>query len=135
MPDPSVQHAAELAGFLRLPDHPSAPREARAHVRRCLLAVGASQQTRDVALLLTSEVVTNALRHAPPPRELRIRELTGLLRVEVSDSHAVPPRRREPDAESPGGRGLWLLDALAIRWGHLPDGEGKVVWFEVRYES
>jgi anti-sigma regulatory factor (Ser/Thr protein kinase) len=135
MRDRSVQHAAELAGFLRLPDNPLAPREARAHVRRCLLAIGANQQTGDVALLLTSEVVTNALRHAPPPRELRVRQGAGLLRVEVSDSHPLPPRRREPDAESPGGRGLWLLDALAIRWGHLREGEGKVVWFEVTYES
>lgn len=89
----------------------------------------------DVILLLASEVVTNALRHAPPPRELRVREQAGFVRVEVTDSHPLPPRRREPDAESPGGRGLWLLDALAARWGFLREGDGKCVWFEVRPES
>jgi anti-sigma regulatory factor (Ser/Thr protein kinase) len=134
MSDRSVQQAAQLARPLRLPDRPSAPREAREHLRRYLEPMKVSPASIDVILLLSSEVVTNALRHAPPPGELRLRAQDGLVRVEVTDSHPLAPRHREPDAESPGGRGLWLLDALAIRWGHARESDGKCVWFEVRPE-
>jgi anti-sigma regulatory factor (Ser/Thr protein kinase) len=132
MPDRSVQQAAGLTGPLRLPDRPSAPREAREHLRHYLEAISVSAGSIDVILLLASEVVTNALRHAPPPGELRVHVVDGLVRIEVTDSHPLAPRRREPDAESPGGRGLWLLDALAVRWGHRRESEGKCVWFEYR---
>ncbi|MGW4895960.1 ATP-binding protein [Kitasatospora sp. NPDC004240] len=89
--------------------------------------------TRDEAVLLVSELVTNACRHGRAPMELALIRRPRGLRVEVSDANPMPPRprpRRGP--EEPGGVGLRLLAVLALRWGWQPHGAGKTVWFEVR---
>ncbi|MFJ4775391.1 ATP-binding protein [Streptomyces sp. NPDC088762] len=87
------------------------------------------------ALLLVSEVVTNACLHAGGPRELVLRHMPERLRVEVSDDSSEPPRRRLPgDRALPGGHGLILLERLARSWGSEPSGgdrPGKTVWLEV----
>jgi anti-sigma regulatory factor (Ser/Thr protein kinase) len=87
----------------------------------------------EFAVLLVSELVTNAMRHGGEPIRL-VADLTASgLRVEVYDgnSDAVPAIRDiRPDA--PGGRGLRLVDALADRWGTTEvAGDGKFVWFEI----
>jgi anti-sigma regulatory factor (Ser/Thr protein kinase) len=82
------------------------------------------------AVLLANELVTNAVVHART--ELRVRlELRGdRLHVAVRDGS---PRLLRlvavPDPEALGGRGLWLVEQLAVGWGvkRHPDG-GKVVW-------
>jgi PAS domain S-box-containing protein len=86
---------------------------------------------RDTILLLTSEVVTNAVRHGHGPIRLRLRLMRQHLAVEVTDSSAVHPqsRRIAPDAES--GRGLSIITALAEDWGIRPTSDGKTVWFTV----
>lgn len=93
------------------------------------------------AVLLTSELVGNAIRHSDSGRlpdgvvTVTLSEpADGLLRVEVGDagSPAAEPRARlDVDHDIEGGRGLYLVDLLADKWGtHLHDG-GRVVWFEI----
>lgn len=81
-------------------------------------------------LLCVSEVVTNAVIHAGTPRHLSVRTEGDRLVVDVADGDPRPPVRRSPDLTSPTGRGLHLLDDLALDWGWRPTDDGKVVWFE-----
>ncbi|WP_182887938.1 ATP-binding protein [Microbispora sp. H10885] len=57
----------------------------------------------------------------------------GGVRVEVRDGGSAvdAPVMRAPDAESVGGRGLWLVDGLATAWGAWQDDTGASVWFRV----
>lgn len=89
------------------------------------------------AELLLSELVTNPLRHARVPvgREIGVRVATydGRLRVEVADANNSRPEVREPADEDEHGRGLALVEALALRWGCCPrrHGIGKATWAEL----
>ena len=86
----------------------------------------------DTALLLVSEVVTNALLHGAAPRTLQVDVRPDTIRVEVADGSPVLPRVHGFASTATTGRGLRLLDSLASRWGADPDPrDGKVVWFEV----
>jgi anti-sigma regulatory factor (Ser/Thr protein kinase) len=94
-----------------------------------------------VALLLTSELVTNVIRHAATDFTVAVTSDPGV-RVEVHDGVAATDAFRDMlanaltdvPAKSPGGRGLGLVRALASRVG-LDDepgaSNGKVVWFEL----
>ncbi|PWI45699.1 SpoIIE family protein phosphatase [Streptomyces sp. ICBB 8177] len=84
----------------------------------------------DIAELLVSELVTNALRHAGPPRQLRLfRDRT--LTVEVADAGRQIPTLRPIDEDLESGRGMYLVNELAHRWGSRTTRHGKVVWFEL----
>lgn len=85
--------------------------------------------TRDLALVLTSELVTNAVVHARTQVDVRVEVEPDHMRVEVTDSDPrLPlPSARAPDA--PGGRGLFLVQKLASAWGTDTCPGGKVVWF------
>lgn len=88
---------------------------------------------------LTSELVTNAIMHAIPAergrRALAIRMIADGegVRVEVHDPDPALPTMRVPDRAAESGRGLFLVDAQAARWGAVrrPDGRGKHVWFSL----
>jgi len=69
----------------------------------------------EVAVLLTSELVTNAIVHAGTDLVVSVRRDGHRTRVAVRDEEVTPPRRHEPSLE--GGRGLALVDALAGSWG------------------
>ncbi|MFI9328590.1 ATP-binding protein [Kitasatospora sp. NPDC052868] len=79
--------------------------------------------------LCASELIANALVHTGERCTVTVRRRVGRLRVEVADRCPELPRR-ERDAESTGGRGLLLVEALAQAWGWYPSGAGKVVWFD-----
>lgn len=86
----------------------------------------------EIAELLTSELVTNALVHTD--RDAVVTATVGprALRVEVRDFVAHRPRVRIPEAgESTHGRGLVLVQSLADAWGVRAHGVGKSVWFEL----
>lgn len=85
------------------------------------------------SVIVVSELVTNAITHAPAPGELRISLLPQVLRVAVTDSGTGAPEPRQASSTREGGRGLYLVDALTSAWGMepLPDG-GKVVWAELK---
>jgi GAF domain-containing protein/anti-sigma regulatory factor (Ser/Thr protein kinase) len=114
-----------------LPAHPEAAAAAREALRGLL---GEARLEVDTAELLVSELVGNAVRHAQPGDVLlRATLVDGLLRVEVQDrSSHVPALGATPPWESETGRGLLLVESLALRWGAEPLPGGKQLWFELR---
>jgi anti-sigma regulatory factor (Ser/Thr protein kinase) len=79
-------------------------------------------------VLLASELVANAVLHARPPIELRMRRTANTVIVEVVDSAPFLPRKLRPTADDERGRGLQLVALLADRWGARPTTGGKAVW-------
>ena len=105
------------------------PMRARQFVRDQLEQWAVSSDCIDTVLLLTSEVVTNALCHASPPLHLALTHGSFGIDVDVSDSSLTPPEVGRPDFDHEGGRGMWLVQALATLWGHTMSDERKSVWF------
>ena len=115
------------------PADPGAVRAARTAVRNRLAAWNLDGLA-DIAALLVSELVTNALRHATGPigvRLVRPEAVDGVLLVEVSDPLPDPPRERIAALDDESGRGLQLVAHAAHRWGTRPGVTGKTVWFEL----
>ncbi|MGH3393635.1 MAG: ATP-binding protein, partial [Streptosporangiaceae bacterium] len=77
--------------------------------------------------LLVRELVTNAIRHAQPPIQLRL-ILDGVLSCEVWDGASTAPHLRRADRYDEGGRGLMLVAQLAERWGTRHTWTGKTIW-------
>lgn len=113
----------------------SGPREvsrARHALARSLDTWGWDGDAADVAVLLTSELVTNAIRHGAAPIRLSAGLDNGrVLRVEVRDHAAQGVQVREATDDDEDGRGLQLVDVLADAWGWQPSSDGKHVWFEL----
>jgi anti-sigma regulatory factor (Ser/Thr protein kinase) len=82
----------------------------------------------DDTLIVVTELVENALRHAPPGSDLSLKLFPGVLRVEVTDASHQPPVLRPEQFGGPGGRGLRIVRALAALWNYTPTATGKVVW-------
>ncbi|MFP5334442.1 MAG: ATP-binding protein [Actinomycetes bacterium] len=111
------------------------PREvgrARRVLARALRGWGIDGEDAEVAVLLTSELVTNAIRHGSAPVRLRAGVGHRGLRVEVDDESrgTVTPRHAAPTDVD--GRGLHLVESLSDRWGCRTGNGGKRVWFELR---
>jgi hypothetical protein len=83
------------------------------------------------ALLLTTEVVTNAVCHACGPVTFRASIHDTSLMVEVCDDLPGDIEPSLPGPQSECGRGLRIIDALATRWGSARTPSGKRVWFEI----
>lgn len=122
----------------RLPRHARSVGRARALFREQATAWKLPDDVTETAVLLLSELMTNAYRHATvsPGREIRARCLflgEDRLRVEVSDANDSLPVPRSAGADDDTGRGLALVAALAATWGAEPRpyGIGKTVWFEL----
>jgi len=102
--------------------------EARGHVRAAIRSwdVPVDQET---AVLLTSELVTNAIRHEPGQEVMLVIACSrGQLRVEVHDtSRSWPAPADVPEAEA--GRGLLLVATLSAGWGFYRTTAGKAVCF------
>jgi anti-sigma regulatory factor (Ser/Thr protein kinase) len=112
--------------------HPSHVGLARRLVSARLSDWQINGEAGEYAVLLVSELVTNAMRHGGEPIRL-VADLTSSgLRVEVYDGNCDAfPAIRDIRPDAPGGRGLRLVDALADRWGTVEVGDGKCVWFEI----
>ena len=113
---------------------PAAASQARAVVNE-ELGRAVSAKVLEDATLLVSELVTNAVRHAPragiPQIELRLKLDPERVRVVVSDPGAgfvVEPRL--PTASESSGWGLYLVDRIADRWGVITKDRSEV-WFEI----
>ena len=103
---------------------------ARAWVRE-QLTVWQVQQIGELAELLVSELVTNALRHATRPITLTLLLLDQIVTIAVGDGDTPLPRLRKVSDADEGGRGLQLVAMLASRWGARPTPDGKVVWCDL----
>ena len=114
-----------------LPMRPTSAREARDRLAP-LLSSWPNEAARDNAVLLLSEIVTNAVRHTEGETILiTVTTMDHHLRVEVHDDSASMPLPRPSDET--GGLGLYLIDHLSDRWGvDQHHGGGKTVWFEMR---
>jgi phosphoserine phosphatase RsbU/P len=116
-----------------LPADGSSPALARRHIRVALRDFGLEGLVDDVLLLVT-ELVTNAVVHAGTPVELALSSSGDGLLVEVADQSpgSTPVVRGGADSESSeGGRGVFLLDALADEWGTTHTRQSKTVWFRI----
>nr|WP_258053616.1 SpoIIE family protein phosphatase [Streptomyces sp. Ru72] len=84
--------------------------------------------------LVASELVTNAIRHATGPVQLRLLRDRALI-CEVSDGSSTSPRLRRARNEDEGGRGLFLVAQLTERWGTRYTTDGKIIWTEQSLEQ
>jgi anti-sigma regulatory factor (Ser/Thr protein kinase) len=132
-----------LSGRIEFPATATAARSARQWVAD-LLARTCPADLVDTAVLLVSELVTNAVRASaaaaaacacPDARRigLAIVHSRDTLRIEVADSGrgSVPALPGRPDDDAESGRGLQVVAALAARWGYRPVAPGKAVWCEL----
>ncbi|MFJ8233115.1 ATP-binding protein [Streptomyces sp. NPDC094448] len=114
--------------------HPRSVGRARLGLRKALAGWGLSA-IEDLAALVLSELVTNAVRYgaaAGRQIETRCARTPGGLRIEVHDTGDGRPSLRMPAPDADGGRGLWLVAELADRWGvENRVGPGKYVWAEL----
>ena len=112
-----------------LPRHPTAARLSR----RALAGElgGLPEDLAEVALVLTSELVTNAVNHGRGTITLTVLRDERHLTVRVTDEGAAEPVVRAHALAALNGRGMQLVDALAAAWGTEPvtGGRGKAVWF------
>ncbi len=111
---------------------PASPARARSFVGD-VLAQWRLLGLLDTAELLTSELVTNAVRHAGTAVQLSVsRVAVDRVRVAVTDQAADRPLQvHRPTVADDGGRGLFLVAEIADDWG-CDAGAGKTVWFELK---
>ena len=116
---------------------PAAPAEARRRVRDAIRSWQVPVDL-DAALLLTSELVTNAIRHEAGQGAqavmLAIASSRGRLRVDVHDTSRSLPAVAEVPADAETGRGLLLVETLSDEWGFYRTQAGKAVYFTLAFE-
>jgi anti-sigma regulatory factor (Ser/Thr protein kinase) len=130
--DPAIMAGAAVLGTLTIPGRPEHVREARGFVTK---ALGELHPNLDNAVLLTSELVTNAVMHSSSRCHggivtVLIMEAADGVRIEVADegSDLSTPVVRG-DVYASDGHGLFLVQTLSDQWGYLRDGKGTTVWF------
>ena len=106
-----------------------APAQARRFVSDALAGWGVAEAFGDVPLI-TSELVTNAVRHAESSVNVTIDLEAERVRVEVQDLSEEIPVKADIDAAREGGWGLHIVERLSTRWGLEPRAGGKTVWCE-----
>ncbi|WP_086661764.1 ATP-binding protein [Lentzea kentuckyensis] len=111
-----------------LPNSPAAPLLARAVVRDAC-AEWDLPRLRDEAVLVVSELVENAVRHARSASVLRVELRPAGLSLAVRDNDPTPPLLEYPDRDVPGHRGVQLVARISVAWGFAPSSDGgKTVW-------
>lgn len=121
------ERSDRLRATLSVEHGPGGPAQARAAVITHADRLGLGELADDVVLLV-SELVTNAIRHAVAPIDLEIEVDRDQVVVAVRDGSAVPPAPRDADVEAEGGRGMLLVDLLTAEHGVRPQPPGKTVW-------
>jgi anti-sigma regulatory factor (Ser/Thr protein kinase) len=114
--------------------HPQSASEARALVTAFCCEHQVQALCDDLCLVAT-ELVVNALRHAGTHMTVRLRVITGGVRLEVEDGSTRPLRPRPAGPSDEGGRGLLLVDALSSRYGVEGEATGKRVWVELLLDA
>jgi anti-sigma regulatory factor (Ser/Thr protein kinase) len=114
-----------------LPEGPEGASFARRATARAAELWRLDREVTETALLLVSELATNAIRHGAPPVRLSLRLDADRLRVEVTDSSPTLPSVGGSAPDATGGRGLHIVQQLAAGWGAQASRLGKTVWFEL----
>ncbi|WP_405905071.1 SpoIIE family protein phosphatase [Streptomyces sp. NBC_00828] len=110
---------------------PEAVRHARRFTRRTLRSWGVAGEA-DAALLVVSELVTNALVHTDGQVRLDLTLINNRFRIAVADnSPRTPIKPTSIGWEATGGRGILLVEAMSAAWGTVPVSGGKQVWSEI----
>ena len=126
-------------------ERPAPPREARIALRSTVASVPEARRFLEGLLrswrmdevldgdveLITTELVTNAVRHAGSLTTVLVTYDGARVRVAVGDGSRALPQGRSAQDDDLGGRGLHIVDVLATAWGTTPTVEGKRVWAEV----
>ena len=106
------------------------PRRRRVVVQ--LLTAWAAEGYSDDAALLVSELVTNVVRHVTGEATMTVEVHLTRTALQWPSSTAPPRRRAREPRTAQGGHGLWLVAAVADRWGSEEHDRGKRVWFELQ---
>jgi hypothetical protein len=114
---------------IQLACEPTSVPRARHFVSEALFRAGCPDSVIDQAALLVSELATSSVLHAREDFRIRL-SLGEIVRIEISDD--LPSLPAAPDRSGEPKLSLYLLDAIADRWGWDPTDEGKVVWCELR---
>ncbi|MFR9794945.1 SpoIIE family protein phosphatase [Streptomyces sp. MS06] len=111
---------------------PQAVGHARRFTRRTLRSWQVAEADQDAALLIVSELVTNALVHTDGRVRLDLTLVNQRLRLAVADaSPRTPVKPTSISWEATGGRGIVLVEAMSDAWGTVPVSGGKQVWSEL----
>ena len=132
---PSVVGPNRQAVHCDLDPVPASVGLARTFVRAAASALG--EDVTDVCVLLTSELVTNAVLHARTPVQVGVVVDDEQVLVSVEDRLPAkgPLRPRAPLEDGPGGRGLAIVADVSEDWGTAGHAHGKSVWFVVSRHS
>jgi len=103
------------------------------HAAHVMLGVWRLAYVEESAVLIVSELVTNAVRHAAGTGavEVDLHATRTWLRIEIQDGDRCWPRPRIPARFEESGFGFVLVDALASKWGVRETAAGKAVWAEL----
>ncbi|MDH2427062.1 ATP-binding protein [Sphaerisporangium sp. TRM90804] len=129
--------AAVLLGQKCIPRDGKCVASARRFVRDVAADWNACEEAREIAELLTSELVTNALTHggggagAAGGVRVEVGRDGEVMSVTVHDSGVAVPRMRSAGAMETCGRGLSIVETLAYKWGWCVNPHGKAVWFQL----
>lgn len=126
--------AVERRFRFELAAHPGSPAQARRLTRARLSGWSVCEDTCDTAVLVVSELVTNAIVHTASSHIVcELHDGDDLVRIAVRDEGCAPgeprPSPRRPDEEH--GRGLLLIDGLCRAWGAQEHGPGLLVWADL----
>ncbi|MFF1544680.1 ATP-binding protein [Streptomyces sp. NPDC058291] len=115
------------------------PEEATAlrRLMRLHLGLWGLPEVIEAAQLCVTELLSNVITHVGPgtPTTLSVSMNGGHVRIEIQDPDTrALPTLLQTGAESEGGRGMALIDAMAVRWGVEPRADRKVTWCELAAE-
>lgn len=134
----AMMAGATVLASLTVPGRPERVADVRRLVRR---ALGDASPLAETAVLLASELATNAVLHSASGQPggsatVLITEIGGGVRVEVADggSDLCAPVVRG-DIYASQGHGLFLVQSLADQWGYVRDETGTTVWFWLSYPA
>jgi len=131
----SLRPTVQCPRRISLPAGPIAAAHARSLVQEAIYAWDAPVDP-PVAALLTSELVTNAIRHEPGETILLVITCEcDQLRVDVHDTSRCVPVPTDAPAYAEAGRGLMLVSSMSTEWGYYQTPSGKAVYFTLTFDA
>lgn len=129
-----VAHTARMAPVRgRFSPTPTSVPQARMIAVQTCRWWGVGTEVSERVMVVVTELVTNSVKHARTPLELRLRCTERFIHVAVHDHDKRTSRLRPPEfPDEEGGRGLVIVGGLSQSWGCRPTPDGKVTWATVR---